>query len=72
MHLVPLVALYEKQFPCLFIIHPREYIEGEEQPVVRLMTAALRKNKKREIKREREREREREKERKKKERRVQM
>lgn len=25
-----IVALYEKQFPCLFIIHPREYIERGE------------------------------------------
>ena len=62
MHLVPLIALYEKQFPCLFIIHPREYIEGEGQSVVRLMTAALHKNKKREIKREIKRETERERE----------
>lgn len=50
------VTLYEKQFPCLFIIHPREYIEGGEQPVVRLVTAALRENKKREKEREKEKE----------------
>lgn len=53
------VTLYEKQFPCLFIIHPREYIEGGEQPVVRLVTAVLRKNRKRKRESEREEKKER-------------